>query len=129
MILIPLLLSMQIAQTTAPDTALFPPPGDIIRLYTNCNEPRWPYGTEETFVPKTADEIASGIVRRRALEERWRAYLAVRVSDSANTPFDAWVYPLSVRGRLVDNFLQPRAGGPHEALDIFAPREGVPIRA
>ena len=70
----------------------------------------------------------SGVAQRRALEERWRAYFAVRAGDSiAPTPAEAWGWPLAVRGRLLDNFLNPRENGPHEALDIFVEREGVEV--
>ena len=132
MIPLSLLFALQVVQAAPlalPDTSPFPPAGELIRLYTNCTEARWPFGVAESLVVKTPDELTAGVARRRGLEERWRALYAARAGDSMpGTPFDAWVYPLAVRGRLVNNYLQPRAGGPHEALDIFAPREGVLIR-
>jgi len=112
------------------DTLVFPPRETVIRLYTDCTEARWPWDTAEAFVPKTPEEISSGVARRRALETGWRAWYAARADDSL--PFtapDAWAYPLGVRGRLVDNYLSPRAGGPHDALDLFVTREGVPVRS
>jgi murein DD-endopeptidase MepM/ murein hydrolase activator NlpD len=113
-----------------PDTALFPSREAMVRLYTNCDEARWPGGANEELVPKTLEELTAGVARRRALEERWRAYFAGRGGDSIlPTPPDAWVYPLAVRGRLLNNYANPRADGPHEALDIFVPREGTPVRA
>lgn len=119
------LLALTVAQA---DTSLFPPREILIRLYTDCDEARWPYGTEETFVPKTAEEIESGIVQRRALEARWRVYFAERAGDSiAPTTFEQWVWPLAERGRLLDNFAQEREDGLHDALDIFVPREGALI--
>ncbi|MEK7668152.1 MAG: M23 family metallopeptidase [Gemmatimonadota bacterium] len=117
------------APRSAATDSLFPPPGDVIRLFTDCDEARWPYGIEERYVPKTTGEIDSGIVRRRALEAGWRAYFAARAGDSIRpTPKTAWRFPLAQRGRLLNNFLNPRAEGPHEALDIFVQREGVEIR-
>lgn len=115
--------------TSAPDS-VFPPAGDVIRLYTDCDESRWPYGIEERFVPKTREEVESGVARRRALEAAWRAWFAARAGDTIRpTPQSAWRYPLAQRGRLLNNYLNPRADGPHEALDIFVAREGVVIRA
>jgi murein DD-endopeptidase MepM/ murein hydrolase activator NlpD len=124
-----LLLALRLAQAS-PDTALFPPREELLRLYTNCDESRWPYGTGETLVPKTNQELVAGVARRRALEEGWRRWFTAHAGDSLRpTAGGARVYPLAVRGRLLDNFHEKRAGGIHEALDIFAPREGVPIRA
>jgi murein DD-endopeptidase MepM/ murein hydrolase activator NlpD len=109
-----------------PDSVVIPA-GDLMRLYTNCDEARWPYGTEERLVPKTRGELDSGVVRRRALEEAWRAWFAVRAGDSIPpTGKDAWRYPLAARGRLLDNFRSPRPGGIHGALDIFA-AEATPV--
>ena len=117
------------AQAPMPDTGLFPARESMIRLYTDCDEDRWPWGVEERFVPKTEDEIRTGVVRRLALEDGWRRYFAEQAGDSIRpTPRDAWVYPLAVRGRLLNNFNNPREGGPHEALDIFVTREGVTVR-
>jgi len=125
-----MLLTLLIAPGVQADTSLFPPREALIRLYTNCDEDRWPYGTGETFVPKTTDELVTGVAQRGALEERWRAYFAERAGDSiAPTPAEGWSWPLAVRGRLLDNFRNPRENGPHEALDIFVPREGVEVRA
>ncbi len=126
-----LLLALQIAAAPAPlDTALFPARETLIRLYTNCDEPRWPWGLDEVFVTKSDSELVAGVAQLRALEERWRGYFAERAGDSiVPTPEDQWVYPLATRGRLLDNFNNPRAGGiPHEALDIFVLREGVSVR-
>ncbi len=126
--MIHLLLAFQVAQ--APDTTLFPRREELLRLYTNCDESRWTWGTADTLVPKTSQELIAGVGRRRALEDGWRRWFAQHATDTlATTPADAWVYPLPVRGRLIDNFRQPRADGMHEALDIFVPREGVEIRA
>jgi murein DD-endopeptidase MepM/ murein hydrolase activator NlpD len=128
--MLPLLLAA-VLQAAAPqaDTALFPAREDMIRLYTNCDEPRWPWGTEERFVPKTDSELRAGVDRRRALESRWRDYFNALAADSIRpTPGDSWTYPLSVRGRLLNNFANPRAGGPHEALDIFVLHEDVEVR-
>ena len=112
-----------------PDSIVIPR-GDVMRLYTDCGEARWPYGTEERFVPKTTEEIDSGVVRRRALESLWRSWFAARAGDSIRpTPRDAWRYPLAVRGRLLDNFRNPREDGLHGALDLFVVREGVEIRS
>ena len=122
-------LALQLARSV-PDTALFPPREELLRLYTNCDESRWPYGTGETFVPKTNQELVAGVARRRALEEGWRRWFTTHAGDSLqSTAAGARVYPLAVPGRLIDNFHEKRAGGIHEALDIFAPREGIPIRA
>lgn len=112
------------------DTALFPSRPAMIRLYTNCDEDRWPWGTAEQFVPKTPLELRRGNERRRVLEQRWRDYFARRAGDSISpTPSEGWVYPLALRGRLLDNYWNPRQDGPHEALDIFVPREGVQVRS
>jgi murein DD-endopeptidase MepM/ murein hydrolase activator NlpD len=111
------------------DTLLFPPRESLIRLYTDCTEDRWPWGTEERFVPKSPEEIGQGISRLRALEQGWRRHFAARAGDSiVPTPLDRWIYPLTVRGRLLDNYLNPRESGPHGALDIFVQREGVLVR-
>jgi murein DD-endopeptidase MepM/ murein hydrolase activator NlpD len=124
-----MLLAAQLAGTTALDSALFPAREAMIRLYTDCDEPRWP-GLVDTLIPKTPDEIRAGVARLRDLEARWRAYFAARAGDSiAPTPEDRWVYPLAVRGRLLDNFTNPRENGPHGALDIFVRREGVTVRS
>jgi murein DD-endopeptidase MepM/ murein hydrolase activator NlpD len=124
------LLALQVATPPAPaDTLLFPPRESVVRLYTDCDESRWPWGLEERFVPKTPEEIGQGITRMRALEEGWRRHFAARAGDSiAPTPLAAWTYPLAVRGRLLNNYLNPREGGPHDALDIFVPREGALVR-
>jgi murein DD-endopeptidase MepM/ murein hydrolase activator NlpD len=112
-----------------PDSVVIPR-GDLLRLYTDCSEARWPYGTEERLIPKTTEEIASGVVRRRALETAWRAWFATRAGDSIRpTPRSAWRFPLAERGRLLDNFRSPRQGGRHDALDLFVAREGVEIRS
>jgi len=112
-----------------PDSIVIPA-GDLMRLYTDCGEARWPYGTEERLVPKTTGEIDSGVVRRRALEAAWRAYFAARAGDSIQpTDTGAWHYPLAMRGKLLDNFLSPRADGPHGALDIFVSSERVEVRS
>ena len=114
----------------AEDTSRFVTRETMIRLYTDCDEARWPWGTAETFVPKTDSELVAGVAQRRALENGWRAYFAARAGDSIRpTPGDSWIYPLAIRARLLDNFNNPRADGPHEALDIFVPREGVRVRA
>src|SRR3990170_2513878 len=103
-----LLLAVLVAPGVQADTSLFPPREALIRLYTNCDEDRWQYGTEETFVPKTTDELVTGVTQRRALEERWRAYFAERAGDSiAPTPAEAWGGPLAGRGGLLDNFRNP----------------------
>jgi murein DD-endopeptidase MepM/ murein hydrolase activator NlpD len=113
-----------------PDTSLFPPRGDVLRLYTDCDEERWPYETAEVFVPKTLEELVAGVARRQALEARWREYFSARSGDSrAPATAGAWAYPLPVRGRLLDNYLNPRDDGPHQALDIFVTREGVEVRS
>jgi murein DD-endopeptidase MepM/ murein hydrolase activator NlpD len=101
-----------------------------MRLYTDCDEARWPFGTEERYEPKTTAELDSAVIRLRALEAGWRAYFAARAGDSIRpTPKAAWRYPLAERGRLLNNFLNPRADGPHEAMDIFVPHEGGLVRA
>ncbi len=126
------LIALAAALAAAPQRSdsLVIPAGDLMRLYTDCGEARWPYGTEERLVPKTTGEIDSGVVRRRGLEAAWRAYFAARAGDSIRpTDTTAWRYPLGVRGKLLDNFLNPRADGPHGALDIFVPREGEEIRS
>lgn len=111
------------------DTTLFPPRETLIRLYTDCDESRWPWGLDETFVVKTDSEITTGVATRRALESRWRAYFNERAGDSiAPTAADAWAWVLGVRGRLLNNYNNPRATGPHEALDIFVTREGADVR-
>lgn len=118
-----------VAAPQVPDSVAIPA-GDLMRLYTDCGEARWPYGTEERYVPKTTEEIDSGVVRRRALEAVWRAYFAARAGDSIQpTDSGGWRYPLAVRGRLLDNFLNPRDDGPHGALDIFVASEGVEVRS
>ncbi len=112
------------------DTTRFVSRETMIRLYTDCDEARWPWGLAETFVPKTDSELVAGVAQRRALEAGWRAYFAERAGDSITvTPADQWVYPLAVRARLLNNFNNPRADGPHEALDIFVTREGVTVKA
>jgi len=111
------------------DTLLFPPRESVMRLYTDCDEARWPWGIEEVFVPKTAEEIVQGVARRRALEAAWREHYRQQTGDSLPpTTFDRWAYPLAVRGRLLDNFANPREGTLHEALDIFTV-EGTVVRS
>jgi murein DD-endopeptidase MepM/ murein hydrolase activator NlpD len=122
-------------QTPQADSAPRPEPiviptGDMMRLYTDCDEDRWPYGTDEVFVPKTSAEIVSGVARRRALEGRWRAYFDSAAGDSIRpTAMEEWAWPLAVRGRLLDNFDNPRDNATHGALDVFVPREGVTVRS
>lgn len=124
-----LLLTALLVQAPPPDTALFISREELIRLYTDCDEDRWPWGVEETFVPKTVAELTTGVAQRRLLESRWRDWFAAHGGDSiAPTAEAEWVYPLTVRGRLLNNFNNPREGGPHEALDIFVLREGVTVR-
>ena len=117
------------ASRQAVSDSVFPPGGEVMRLYTDCDEARWPFGTEERYVPKTTGELDSAVVRLRALEAAWRGYFAARAGDSIRpTPKAAWRYPIARRGRLLNNFRNPRVDGPHEALDIFVPMEGVEIR-
>lgn len=112
------------------DTSLFPSRPAMIRLYTNCDEDRWPWGTAEMFVPKTAAEVRRGVAHREQLERRWREYFTSLAGDSIHpTPQERWVYPLAIRGRLLDNYWNARQGGPHEALDIFVTREGALVRS
>lgn len=118
------------AAAASASDSLFPDRGTVMRLFTDCDEARWPFGTEERYEPKTTAELDSAVVRLRALEVGWRAYFAARSGDSIRpTPKSAWRYPLTERGRLMNNFLNPRADGPHEALDIFVARERGVIRA
>jgi murein DD-endopeptidase MepM/ murein hydrolase activator NlpD len=125
-----LFFALVVAAAPAQDTALFPAREALIRMYTDCDESRWPWGLDETFVTKSDSELVNGVAQLRAYETRWRAYFAERAGDSiAPTPEEQWVYPLTLRGRLLDNFNNPRVGGPHEALDIFVTREGVPVRS
>lgn len=125
----PLLVVAMLMQAPAPDTSLFPAHEAMVRLYTNCDEPRWPWGTAERFVPKCDSELINGVALRRVLESRWRDWFALKGGDTIRpTPQDSWVFPLAERGRLLDNFNNPRADGPHEALDIFVPREGGLVR-
>lgn len=124
-----LLFALQGPPSTAADTVLFPPRESLMRLYTDCDEARWPWGLEETFVPKTPEEITTGVERRRGLEAAWRAYYRAQTGDSLPpTTYDRWGFPLAVRGRLLDNFANPREGTLHEALDIFV-REGTLVRS
>lgn len=110
------------------DTGLFPGSGVIMRLYTDCDEDRWPFDTAEVFVPKTTAEIVAGIARRQSLEDGWRRWFVERAGDSiVPTPLERWAWPLGERGRLLDNFRNPRLGGIHGALDIFVRREGTRI--
>lgn len=128
--LLMLLLAAQTTQAPFPsDTTLFPPRETVMRLYTDCDEDRWPWGLDEVFVPKTSEEIVSGVSRRRGLEAAWREYFAAHGGDSLPpTPLDRWSYPIGTRGRLLDNFANPRVGSLHEALDIFV-AEGTTVRA
>jgi murein DD-endopeptidase MepM/ murein hydrolase activator NlpD len=128
----PILVLLAALQVSLPvqDSALFLAREAMLRVYTNCDEDRWPWGLAETFVPKTSEEVFTGIRTREVHEARWRAYFTEHAGDSiAPTPEAAWVYPLAVRGRLLNNFNNPRQGGPHEALDIFVVREGVTVRS
>jgi murein DD-endopeptidase MepM/ murein hydrolase activator NlpD len=124
--------AFQLQATPPPqaDTSLFPARGEMIRLYTDCYEARWPYDTAEAFVPKSTEELLAGVARRRELEARWSAYFIELAGDSiAATPPESWAYPLAVAGRLLNNYADPREGSPHEALDIFVSREGAVIRS
>src|SRR5512142_1555587 len=96
-----LVLAQTPQQRPAADTTIFPPHETVMRLYTDCDEDRWPWGTAEAYVPKTTAEITAGIARRRELEARWREWFRSRGGDSlAATPDTAWSWPLAVRGRL-----------------------------
>ena len=124
--LIALLLVLQVPV----DTALFPPKAELLRLYTNCDEARWPASLVDSLVPKTPGEVRAGVARRLELEAGWRRWYLAHGGDTlGSTPPDSWIYPLEVRGRLIDNYRQRRPGGFHEALDIFVPREGTLVRA
>jgi murein DD-endopeptidase MepM/ murein hydrolase activator NlpD len=125
------LLALAVAAGPPPqDTLRFPLRESVIRLYTDCDETRWPWGVEESFVLKTNEELAQGVERLRALEAGWRRHFAERAGDSITpTPLEQWTYPLAVRGRLLNNYFNPREGGPHGALDIFVQREGAIVRA
>lgn len=126
---LPALVALALLASGQSDT-IFIPREELVRLYTDCDEARWPYGTEEQFVPKSAEEILAGVARRRMLEEAWRAYFAARAGDSiAPTAIDQWAYPLAVPGRFLNNFASPRVDGLHEALDIFVRREGARVRS
>ncbi|MDP3775262.1 MAG: M23 family metallopeptidase [Gemmatimonadales bacterium] len=125
----PILLLAHVQSAVPPDSTILIARDSMIRLYTDCTEARMPGSIEELFVPKTTEEIETGVVRRRALEEAWRAYFAARAGDSiAAMPLDEWAYPLAARGRLLDNYSNPRADGPHGALDIFV-TEGTNVRS
>jgi len=128
--MIAVLVALALQSAPVPqDTVLFPPRETVIRLYTDCTESRWPWGITDTIVPKSPQEIGEGISRRRSLEDGWRRYFAARAGDSiAPTPLAQWTYPLPERGRLLNNYLNPREGGPHDALDIFE-REGATLRS
>ncbi len=121
-------LAAQQAAPQRPDSIVVSS-GDIMRLYTDCGEARWPYGTGDSLVPKTRGELDSAVVRLRALEAAWRAWFTVRAGDSIRpTPKTAWRYPLEIQGRLLNNYRSPRPGGIHGALDIFVQEEGVLVR-
>lgn len=125
-------LALAAALSAAPQhpDSIVVPAGDVLRLYTDCGEARWPYGTEERLVPKTTGEIDSGVVRRRGLEAAWRGWFAARAGDTIPpTDTAAWRYPLAVRGRLLDNFRSPREDGIHGALDLFVAAEGAAVRS
>ena len=123
-------LAFQVSVLPAEDTSRFVSRETMIRLYTDCDEARWPWGTAETFVTKTDSELVANVARLRSLEAGWRAYFTARAGDSIPlTAPGQWIYPLAVRGRLLNNFNNPRADGPHEALDIFVTREGATVRA
>src|SRR3954470_8717945 len=95
-------LAVLLSLAAVQDTTVFPPRETLIRLYTNCDEPRWPWGLEETFVTKSDSELAAGVTRLHDLENGWRTWFAARAGDSITiTLEDAWVYPLAVRGRLL----------------------------
>jgi murein DD-endopeptidase MepM/ murein hydrolase activator NlpD len=128
--LFPILLVAYLQAGAPRDSAVVIARDSMIRLYTDCSEARVPGTLEEVLVPKTTEEIETGVARRRALEATWRAYFTARAGDSTQpTPLDAWAYPLAIRGRLLDNYANPREDGPHGALDIFVMREGVTVRA
>ena len=105
--MIHLLLAIQIAQ--APDTTLFPRREELLRLYTNCDEGRWPGALVDSTVPKTREELVTGVATRLRLEGGWRRWYEAHGGDSLGaTPESTWVYPLEVRGRLIDNYRQRR---------------------
>lgn len=121
---------LALALTSGIADSIVIPREELLRLYTDCDETRWPYGVEEVFVPKTTEELVAGVERRRALETAWRAHFAARAGDSIRpTAFEEWAYPLAARGRLLDNYANPRVDGPHGALDIFVSREGTRVRS
>lgn len=129
MLLLMFALATQPPPAGLPDTTLFPPRETVMRLYTDCDEDRWPWGVEESFIPKTPEEIVSGVARRRQLEAVWRQWFLEHGGDTLPaTPDDGWRYPLGARGRLLDNFENPRERSLHEALDIFV-AEGTTVRA
>jgi len=126
--LLVLLGALQAPLPITPDGELFPDRSALIRLYTDCDEARWP-GLADTLVPKSALELVVGRDWRLDLERRWRRYFADRAGDSLRlTDSDDWAWPLAQRVRLTNNFRSPREGGPHDALDIFV-REGTEIRS
>lgn len=129
----PLVLGLSLLAALLPaqaDTMLFPPRESLLRMYYDCDEARWPWGLDDTLVPKTNEEIQDGITRLRALEQGWRQWFVARAGDPGLlTQSTSPVYPLAVRGRLLDNFDNPREGGPHGALDIFVEREGALVRS
>lgn len=124
----PILLAVALASGIHDSIVI--PREELLRLYTDCDETRWPYGVEEVFVAKTTEELVAGVARRRGLEAAWRAHFTARAGDSIRpTAFEDWTYPLAARGRLMDNYADSRVDGPHGALDIFVAREGTTVRA
>jgi murein DD-endopeptidase MepM/ murein hydrolase activator NlpD len=111
-----------------PDAALFPDRVAVVRIYTDCDEPRWP-GPEDLRVPKSREEIETAVVWRTSLEQRWRIWFARHGDSITATAGDNWNYPVQGPSRLLNNFANPREGGPHGALDIFVPREGALVVA
>ena len=107
---------------------------EIMNLYFDCNQI---FSNSGNFrLTRTTEELKETVQRRKQLEELLiRSYHEqVALSQFTSHPIDTakgWHDPLDGKGRLVDNFNDPRPRlgrrrEKHEALDIFV-NVGSPV--
>lgn len=102
----------------------FPSVESMMLMYIDCDQRI--YSDNGGFYRKTREEILRGVSERKNLEAVLRKYFVQEIKGIALDTSRGIYDPLSGRGRLVNNFRDPRLiegkfEEVHDAIDIFAP--------